>query len=356
MRRGRITAFAVAAGMCGGLIAAPPAPASAQVPTDHTVLAGNFAGGPRDELFYYAPGAETEGLFVITMVGDIPDIQLRGEFVVNGTYKPLVGDYDGDGFDEILWYAPGSTADFMWNFTSYTAIHSTSYPVNGVYTPTVGDYTGDSADDILWYAPGSGADYLWDYNVGGSFASHRTTINGIYRPVSGSFGDDRTDDIFWYAPGTAADYLHDFPVGGGTATSIRHTVNGGTYVPFSLDVFNDGPGREDIFWYAPGEPLDGLWDFYDGTVWTSSEDVKGHYVAAAGDFFGDGAEDIVFENDAELLLYEHRPVPGGVDRYEWWFVTTPAGADARTTDDAGGATAVPWGPAEQIGERTIARR
>lgn len=261
MRPGRITAVAVAVGMCGSMLAGSPAPAGAQVPTDHTLLAGNFAGGPRDELFYYEPGAGPEGLFVITMVGGVPQIELRGEFAVNGTYTPLVGDYDGDGFDEILWYAPGSTAD----------------------------------------------------------------------------------------------YLQDFPAGGGTAASTRHTVNGATYLPFSADIFRDGAGSEDIFWYAPGLAADSLWDFYLGSLFKHPDVVDGDYVATAGDFFGDGAEDLVFENDAELLIYEHRIVPEGVQRFGWIFGGTPASADARTTAEAGAAAALPSGPAELTGESTIVR-
>jgi len=181
-------------------------------------------------------------------------------------------------------------------------------------------------------------------------------INGVYRPVSGSFGNDRTDDVFWYAPGSAADYLHDFPVRGGTAASIRYTLNGGTYLPFSADVFGDGPGAEDIFWYAPGLPADGLWDFFFGPIHKIAESVKGDYVTAAGDFFGDGADDLVFENDAELILYEHRQTEEGVDRHTWWFLTTLASADARTTAEAGGgSSALPSGPAEQTSESTIVR-
>ena len=356
MGRGRITALTAAAGMCAGLLAFSPAPSSAQVPTDHTVLAGNFAAGPRDELFYYAPGSEAEGLFVITMSGDAPMIELRGEFTVNGTYTPLVGDFDGDGFDEILWYAPGSTQDYMWNFTSYTTIQSRSYPVNGTYTPTVGDYTADGADDILWYAPGSQADYLWDYNTGGGYASHRQTINGVYKPVSGSVAQDATDDIFWYAPGTAADYIWDYPVGGGTPASIRQTVNGGGYLPFSLDVFADGAGNEDLFWYAPGTSPDSLWDYYFGSRFTYAEYVDGEYVTTSGDFFGDGAEDIVFENDTELLLYEHRLVPGGVERWEWLFGTTPeAAADSSVMTEDGSGTTAPPRLGELVGETTITR-
>jgi hypothetical protein len=323
------------------------------VPTDHEIVAGNFAAGPRDELFFYEPGTGPEGLFVFGIENGTAFRQLVGSFMVNGTYMPLVGDFDGDGFDEILWYAPGSAQDFLWNFTSYTTIQSSPYTVNGVYTPTVGDYTGDGADDIVWYAPGSAADYLWDYNTGGGFTSHRLTINGVYRPVSGSFGNDRTDDIFWYAPGTAADYLQDFPVGGGAPRSIRYTVNGGTYLPFSLDMFDDGPGSEDIFWYAPGTAADGLWDFFFGSLFKTPEQVNGEYLTAAGDFFGDGAEDIVFENASVLNLWEHRPVAGGVDRIGWTFPPISS-ASAAGASAAGGVAAVQSGPAEKTNDRAVA--
>ena len=360
MKRGRIAALAVAtAVVCAGIVGVP-LPAEAQVPTDHKILAGNFYAGPRDEFFYYTPGAGPDEMYTITKVNGEPQFNSVGSFTINGTYTPLVGDFDGDGFDEILWYAPGFAPDFMWNFTSYSSVQSRSYPVNGVYSrPTVGDYTGDGADDILWYAPGFTQDWLWDYNRGGSYNSGPRTINGHYLPVSGSFGNDRTDDVFWYAPGTAADYLWDYVPGSTAYQSVAQSVNATTYRPFSLDVYNDGPGSEDIYWYAPGTSPDFYWDYFLGSRFTHALAgelaINGHYLTAAGDFFGGGADDIVFESGSDLLIREHLLTPdGSLEIVDWTFVPA-APSDARVAPEAGPTGVMPSSPG-QMSESAITRR
>lgn len=361
MKRGGIAALSAALVLCVGVmgVVLPGAPAGAAVPTDHKILSGNFAAGPRDEFFLYNPGAEPEAIFTFAMVNGAPEIQLRGEFTVNGTYTPLVGDFDADGFDEILWYAPGTTADFMWNFTSYTTVQSRAFAANGNYPrPVVGDFTGDFASDILWYAPGSAADFLWDFNAGGGFNSARRVINGNYRPVSGSIGNDRTDDIFWYAPGSAGDFLWDFTPGSTSFTTKSQTVNGASYLPFSLDIFNDGPGNHDIFWYAPGTTPDTVWDWFKGQRFTHSTTVDGEFLTAPGDFFGDGFEDVVFENDAELVLREHRAAAGGgVDVIDWVFTSEPPppGATARAERSPALGAAVSSTPGIRASEGVLAQ-
>jgi hypothetical protein len=365
MKKGRIAALVATAAVCastvggalgGGFVA--PVPAGAQVPTDHVIVAGNFYAGPRDEVFYYTPGAGPDEVWVFSLEGEGARVDTVGSIRVDGTYKPLVGDYDADGFDEILWYAPGFAPDYMWNFTSYSTVRSRTYPVNGSYSrPVVGDFTGDRADDILWYNPGFGADYFWEYNAGGGFTSRRADSNGHYRPVSGSIGNDRTDDIFWYAPGAAADFLWDYTPGSTAFRSIRQTVNG-VYQPFSLDVFREGAGNEDIFWYGLGLAPDSIWDWFQGTRFDHDlfgGPVDGEHLTAAGDFLGDGSEDVVFENGSEMWLREHRFIePGLVDVHDFLFLPSVAAADSRAATD--GSAGLSSATAQQAGEATISRR
>ena len=329
MNKRRIGALGAAAGLCAGLVIGGPSPSGAAVPTDFKLLAGNFVGDERDEMFYYAPGTSPDYLGNFTQDGTYMYHNVLGEFTVNGTYRPLVGDFDGDGYDEILWYAAGTAPDYMWNFTSETTRTSVAYTANGNYPGvTVGDYTADGADDVLWYAPGTAPDYLWDYEAGGTYTSTPRTINGKYVAVSGSFGNDATDDVFWYAAGTAADYLWDYVPGSVSYSSHRYNVNGTGYRPFALDMFGDGPGNEDIFWYGPGSVPDSTWDFFDGALFPLRESVSGEYVTTAGDFFGDGADDIVFMNYDRMVVWEHT---FDYDRINWIFLPS-ASADVLATD------------------------
>jgi hypothetical protein len=268
------------------------------------VLSGNFAGDGREEVFVYVPGGGQDFLltnFVDTGSGfDFDAVP----FNVNGFYDPVVGDFDGEGLAEILWYGIGSAPDFLWNFSSVSSVQSVPYTANGVYDPVAGDLTGDGIDDILWYAPGPAQDYLWDFNGAGAYRSHPRTINGRYTPVVGSFGTDATDDIFWYSPGSAADFLWDFAQGTTSFTSTPYAVSG-SYRPFSGDFFGEGFGSGDIFWYAPGPGRESIWDFVGGERFTLPTDpVNGTYIAGTGDLFGSGADAILWVgSDATLIVW-----------------------------------------------------
>src|SRR5687767_13551946 len=75
---------------------------------------------------------------------------------VNGTYKPLVGDFEGDGDDDIFWYAPGTAKEVMWESNGDgTFIGRAAAQVNRTYRPFTGDFDADGDDEIIWYAPGT---------------------------------------------------------------------------------------------------------------------------------------------------------------------------------------------------------
>jgi len=352
MRLRRVGALGACAIVGSSTLLVGAGPASAEVPTGTLLVTGNFTGDVRDEIFYYSPGTFPDYLTGYSGDGTTSISQdLLGTFTVNATYTPLVGDLDADGYDEILWYAPGTATDYLWNFTSTSTVSSVPYTANGTYArPTVGDYTGDGADDVLWYAPGPAQDYLWDYEPGGGYVSTPRTISGTYIPVSGSFGNDATDDVFWYSPGPAADYLWNYVPGTTSYTQQVYAVSATGYRPFAIDMWGDGPGNEDIFWYAPGPGADYVWDFLGGQRTSYPESVNGEYLATAGDFVGDGIEDVVFEGYDRSILWNHSP--DGF-RHIWTWTYTAAAATSRASAPV---TAGNGGPGVPGGEVTLPER
>ena len=138
---------------------------------------------------------------------------------INGTYRPVVGDFDGNGRGDVLWHGSGSTPDHLgWSTgerhlrpvlqrrrvlhaggrglrrrrggrralvrpggrgrrrlvlqadRAYGEPRRGQDLISGV--PLVGDFDGDGRDDILWYGPGAATDSLW-LSTGRAFAGER---------------------------------------------------------------------------------------------------------------------------------------------------------------------------------------
>ncbi|MFN8018239.1 MAG: hypothetical protein U0P45_08955 [Acidimicrobiales bacterium] len=199
---------------------------------------------------------------------------------LNGTYFPLVGQFAGDAATDIFWYAPGTGADSLWigkagsrGANAFTKVPMT---VNKSYIPVVGDFFGDDYTDILWYSPGTGADAVWvSANVPGYFTSQAITINGTFKPtVLHDFtAANRKDDILWYAPGSAGDYLWHFDESGSGAKTTKNLTMSATNYQVVVGDWN-ADLLDDVFLYAPGSTADYRWASKpDGTFATSRKDV-----------------------------------------------------------------------------------
>lgn len=314
MKRRLLAAALGAAALTAGVVGLTTGPAQAVTAVD---LVGNFAGDARDEAFLYVAGDTPDLMVSFSGSATSRPTWTTYDYTVSGTYRPIAGNFDGDAFDEILWYAPGSAQDYIWNFTSLSAYTTRPYTVNGTYTPVAGDFTGDGTDDIVWYVPGTGQDFIWDYVADGTYTSTPFTISGRYTPVAGSFGTNATDDILWYSPGSAGDFVWDFTPGGTTYTSRALTING-TFRPIVLDKYNHGWGGEDIFWYAPGTASDFLWNFSGGTYTSTADPVSGtYYSTIAGDFLNDTYEDILWFGDTSEVFWNHRLSGSTVVKTVW---------------------------------------
>ncbi|MBI2710293.1 MAG: VCBS repeat-containing protein [Actinobacteria bacterium] len=69
----------------------------------------------------------------------------------------IVGDYDGDGKSDVLWYAPGTGSDFIWWGASRTAFgpgNQATRTIDGSYAVTSGDFDGNNVNEIYFYRYG----------------------------------------------------------------------------------------------------------------------------------------------------------------------------------------------------------
>ena len=293
--------------------AGPDVPGTMAPPTP---LVGDFDGDGSEDQLWYGPGASPDHAWY-----GGHDRAFSGRSVdVAEDYEPLVGDFNGDGRDDVFWYGPGAAVDHLWQGTSTRGFVGRSVRVGGTYQPLVADFNGDRRDDVFWYAP-SGPDRVW-FGTNGGFAAVSVAVTGSFTPVLGDFDGNGTSDVLWYAPGGERDYLW-------RGTWSRSFVGvslavDGTYTPVVGDYDGDGP--DDVFWRAASGGV--LWKGQRGGGFEGAS-ARGVGTASpvAADFDGDGSDDLVWDN-------------AGVGADRVWYGTS-SGFAARSIRVGGSYTATP---------------
>jgi hypothetical protein len=322
-------------------------------------LVGDFAGDQADDIFWYAAGSATDVLWVAQSGARGSESFTRVRFSVDGTYRPVVGDFVGDDYDDILWYRPGAAQDPMWASVSSDDVFANTVwlSVDGSYRPEVvrdyrdgvhkdrilwqrtekgsdvvsrfdgdglggyasetvqvrtdqtplpGDWDGDGLDDLLLYGPGAIDDAFWLTGTDGGFAEHELAINGVYQPVTviGAerdgvflFGSGPSPDRFLSTDGTSftSEPVDSFPTSG--------TAHGADARGFAF-VHSPAEGtREDGFIVEDGQ----------GRRFKLSEshDIGAGVRPVTGDFDNDGVVDILWYGTSSLpdeLWYAQTPV------------------------------------------------
>lgn len=87
----------------------------------------------------------------------------------------VVGDFDGDGRDDVLWYRAGTAADLLWRSTA-SGFTTTAVAMDEVAEPSVGDFDGDGRDDVLWYQSGASSLTLWSGTAAGGFVTSTLAV------------------------------------------------------------------------------------------------------------------------------------------------------------------------------------
>lgn len=259
-------------------------PQTISVTGDYTPVAGDFDGNGYTDVFWYAPGPAADALWKFDSAGGHVSVSKS----VGGTgYEPFAGDFDGDGYDDIFWYLPGAGVDSIWFGDAAGNMTSITYPtVNGDYRPAAADFDGDGITDILWHKAGLDLDPMW-YGTAtrGSFANHVTAIDNSYVPVAGDFDGDGKGDVVLYAPGPDPDSAW---YGSSTrgAWAIKKSVSVGNL--YLANVGDDNQdGIDDITWYGPGRLPDYRWSGTSARTFASaSMELGGVHTVIRGRFAG----------------------------------------------------------------------
>lgn len=235
-----------------------------------------------------------------------------------------LGDFNGDHMDDILWrrddgqirtWLAAPDGSFVDNSAASTVGVPRDWHIEGV-----GDFDGDGRDDILWRDVG-GLLVTWLGTQAGGFSDNY--LNSViavptqwHVAAIGDFNRDGRDDILWRNDeGTVTDWLGQ--AGGNFAENYFQSV---AAVPLEWQVagigdFN-GDGRSDILWrHQTGVISDwlatsnsGFINNYENSV--SNMPLDGH-VAAIGDYNGDGRDDIFWRHDNGDIINWAANVNGG---------------------------------------------
>ncbi len=235
------------------------------------------------------------------------------QFAASDQMTSVVGDYDGNGYQDLYWFDRTGVASQIWWYGANGRQEITASAMGGSWRPVGGDFNGDGYGDILWYDP-LGPTYFWFGRAtrGGFEGTGPFYPWGDFTPFGGDFNGDGYDDVYLYDRNGHQSYIFWMgPTPGwptfATVSSVGiPTSPGAGFTPTAGDF--DGDGDADIWWAHPTNAyLE--WSNRNGTF-TRRWAVPGTYQVAAADIDGSGATD--------LVLYAPH------DTWLWWGGINPA--------------------------------
>ena len=320
-----LTLSAVTAVTLAAQVATLPAAAAPPAGGGFSGVAGDFNGDGRDDIVTFTRGPAADVYVALSTGSSFSGTGVKWhDYFAVGSETPLVGDFNGDGRDDIATFTKGAAADVYVALSTGSSFAGTGvkwhdYFAAGSETPAVGDFNGDGRDDIATFTRGAAADVYVALSTGWSFSGtgvkwHNFFAVGSETPAVGDFNGDGRDDIVTFTRGAAADVYVALSTGSsfsGTGVKWHDYFAAGSELA-SVGDFN-GDNKDDIVTFTRGAPADVYVALSRGSYFTGTG-VKWHNyfavgseIPGTGDFTGDGRTDIAtFTRGAAADVYVAR--------------------------------------------------
>ncbi|RZS36853.1 VCBS repeat protein [Herbihabitans rhizosphaerae] len=238
-------------------------------------LAGDFNGDGKQDVVTFTRGPAADVYVSLSDGGRFVQSAWKWhDFFALGAELPAVGDFNGDGLDDIVTFTRGTSAD-VWVALSHGSGFGPSRRWHDFFAienevPRIGDVNGDGRDDLITFTGGDRADSYVSLSSGSVFRHaiwkwHDHFALGNEVTGTGDFNGDGRDDIVTFMRGDVADVFVSLSDGGRfVQDSWRWSEHFalGQEIP-GIGDFN-GDGRDDLVAYTRGEAADVFVSFSDG--------------------------------------------------------------------------------------------
>ncbi|WIX88951.1 FG-GAP-like repeat-containing protein [Amycolatopsis sp. DG1A-15b] len=270
-------------------------------------LSGDFNGDGKDDIATFTRGTAGDA-FAAASDGTrfVGTTQQWNDNLAFDTEIPLSGDFNGDGKVDAIVFKRGTSGDVVVALSDGTKFGTPAlwHDYFGIQAevPAVGDFNGDGKDDIALFVRGTAGDVYVALSDGTKFGTsalwHGDFGFNDEQPAVGDFNGDGKDDIAVFARGTSGDVFAALSDGTKfTGTSVKwHDYFGIQNEVPAVGDFN-GDGKDDIAVFVRGTAGDVYVALSDGTKFGTSALWHDYFgiqaeVPAVGDFNGDGKDDI----------------------------------------------------------------
>ncbi|WP_318307752.1 FG-GAP-like repeat-containing protein [Amycolatopsis solani] len=182
---------------------------------DELPAVGDFNGDGKDDIAVFKRGSTGDVIVALSDGTKFGTPTLWHDFFGINDELPAVGDFNGDGKDDIVVFTRSTTGDVYIATSDGTKFNGTSVKWHDNFAfnseiPSIGDFNGDGKDDLVVFTRGSASDAFVATSDGTKFVGtsakwHDHFAAGDEIPAVGDFTGDGKDDIATFTRSTTGD-------------------------------------------------------------------------------------------------------------------------------------------------------